>query len=87
MVYKIRPTPYENHTRRKSVELCGDSAHIQTFLDHGPKHINGDRDPDLSFTALADVPQKDFIRRFCFIHLKNNSTCHYARHNSAMVVK
>ncbi len=30
-------------------------------------------------TALLLVPMKDFIFRFCLIHLKNNSTCQRAR--------
>jgi len=29
---------------------------------------------DLDFDSIDGVPQKDFIRKCCFIHLKNSST-------------
>ena len=35
-------------------------------------------------TAFSLVPQNDFIFRFCFIHLKNNSTCHRLLYMSAI---
>jgi len=49
------------------------------------EHTNRNGNPDLGIDALAKSPPKFLMRKRCFTHLKNNSTCQRHLQGWAMV--